>query len=133
MSEDVQVDYGNTIPCSLVAVHNDNKTILAFRDFTNGRCYINVWDETFEKEMGFWSAQESLVTGYFHYIRDLIEPNMLIHLVGQHIADYCHGLRSHWIVIICKEEAERRKTAYGDRVTRIQYFCKPHMFCPKCP
>ncbi|KAK6169634.1 hypothetical protein SNE40_020637 [Patella caerulea] len=143
--EHIHVDYNNQIIYAsndadgeidgLVALHNYDKKMLAFKDLTNGRCYIDVLDETFEEGLTFWSAQEgkerTLVTRYFRYIREPIDLDVLRTFAGQHIADHCAGVPSHWIVVISKEEAERQEKSANGKT--VQFICRPNYECPKCP
>ncbi|KAK6170505.1 hypothetical protein SNE40_018885 [Patella caerulea] len=142
--EHVKVDFVNKIIFvsnerngdidKLRALHNYYRKMIAFKDLTNGRCYIDRHDETFEEGLKSWTGREGKErvppNRYFRYIREPIDSDVLRTFAGEHIVEHCADVPTHWIVDINTNDIPDTEVFTNKTV---QFICGPRNICPACP
>ncbi|KAK6170504.1 hypothetical protein SNE40_018884 [Patella caerulea] len=142
--EHVKVDFVNKIIFvsnerngdidKLSALHNYDRKMIAFKDLSNGRCYIDRHDETFEEGLKSWTGREGKErvppNRYFRYIREPIDSDVLRTFAGEHIVEHCADVPTHWIVDI-----DTKDISDAEQFTNktVQFICGPRNICLKCP
>ncbi|XP_076444647.1 uncharacterized protein LOC143282770 isoform X2 [Babylonia areolata] len=92
-------------------LHEYNRRLIAYKNVTSKKCYLDRLDETFEEGYGRWQAYEEVVHKQNHTMRvfsQKIDVQVVEHIADVHIFEHCGGkeYEYHWVMEVTEEEIQ---------------------------